>query len=981
MSDNAGETESQERWFPDKKYRIGIMRRTQIDLVLREFDIAWKHYLYTENLTLKSFAEVCTSFTEFVSILSSSEYQFVWVSKVYRIDAKKPKTSDDNIMMSDIMESRYILLFHSFWRYFTRMSDRVVGVTAFVGDDVGPEDVATGCSEASVTCDNESHVASDDENETNSVQLHEDYDELFDGDTPQAEVFRSHLKSSPLLTFYRKDFEEKFKKDMEQDLEHPRPCINESNSQTDVMDGVAVSQCDNVSRVVTFMKHVTAVVFGNFKDETCTPVLKVENYTKSEQKWKSHYVSSDQGLEMYGLDNKVQETNKYFAPKGNFPTLADARAMQLKSKYFHSRDDLINFQAMLDKAVQFTENPQDDSSYYKWSSDMMNDFNQVHTVVYEGLREYCYRKYISLNVDRNNDIAKYVEDLMTLTLKVEVPGLILDYIERFGGLFHDNSHFEKKFVTPPIHASAALSYLYCTFFLTTLMTKSKDKNVYEAVVRNKKRGYGTASYKCSIKLMDILFKNVFFTDLTKRAYFVESTDKADRETMVDTGRKDFLYSIVCQFYEYKVDIDQWDGVSAVWHSKVRTSTSKNTKKAKLNKKKTKKKTKNTKVSPTGTRNGEGGNDNVKDTCNPSVNAGGSEGNVADALNRSEADKEEPTSTDNPPTNSSVREAKADTSSNPQAACGVEEEVNDGMEHTLLHGSAVDQKGNAEGGNDKRTDAFYPSVNGGSEGNDGDVHTTSEADKEKLTPAHEKNGISIGECGEMTYKMTGNPQQEFFQYHDVDDQHVGDMAFSGHGSDTEDYDDEEEDIQEGDDTLNKDFITDNLDTIMRDTKLKLSNAIKDNDSLITKAHDLKSNVLHVLKELKEQDCSKYLPGRNCENVSVLIEFDYAHFISTMLMLKAEEVIHCNTTFFDLGSGRGWPCYIMSYLLNIPSFGVENSPIYCMQSLMGRCALDEMAVDENKTSTHFKQIHCHFEHFDIMSLKTLGEFNFIFMASLG
>ena len=106
-----------------------------------------------------------------------------------------------------------------------------------------------------------------------------------------------------------------------------------------------------------------------------------------------------------------------------------------------------------------------------------------------------------------------------------------------------------------------------------------------------------------------------------------------------------------------------------------------------------------------------------------------------------------------------------------------------------------------------------------------------------------------------------------------------------------------------------------------------------------------------------------------------------FVLGMGKLKAEEVIHCNTTFFGLGSGRGWPCYIMSYLLNIPSFGVENSPIYSMQSLMGRCALDEMAVDENKTSTHFKQIHCHFEHFDIMSLKTLCEFNFIFMASLG
>ena len=65
--------------------------------------------------------------------------------------------------------------------------------------------------------------------------------------------------------------------------------------------------------------------------------------------------------------------------------------------------------------------------------------------------------------------------------------------------------------------------------------------------------------------MNILSENVFFKDLVKRANFVGNTDEADGETAVDTGRKDFLYSIVHEFYEYKVEKDNWDGVDMDWH--------------------------------------------------------------------------------------------------------------------------------------------------------------------------------------------------------------------------------------------------------------------------------------------------------------------------------------------------------------------------------------------------------------------------------
>lgn len=128
-------------------------------------------------------------------------------------------------------------------------------------------------------------------------------------------------------------------------------------------------------------------------------------------------------------------------------------------------------------------------------------------------------------------------------------------------------------------------------------------------------------------------------------------------------------------------------------------------------------------------------------------------------------------------------------------------------------------------------------------------------------------------------------------------------------------------------------------------------------------------------LKDLSSSDHSPHQNMEPVS---------FVGMIQDLKEKRYIHKNTTFLDLGSGNGIPCFICSVVMDIPSFGIELDEYLCMCSLLGMKGIHKEASIcphpfDKEDPAAFQS--CHFVHFDIMKLKSLDEFRFIFIANLG
>jgi len=334
------------------------------------------------------------------------------------------------------------------------------------------------------------------ENECKETKGHND---LFSRYDSEKDMLRDeHLKLKALLIQCMKSDEGTALRGLqsyEQDLSEEH--TNESTKGFSFDDSIDDDRCSKF--VNDFINRVFAMVA-------------VESYDSKNTK---HYRGANYNLDTYGLDtDNVGELKKRFVIGGAFPNLEDARTMQFQSKYIYSETDFNEIGRMFDMAIQFTEHnciSSTGSNSYKWDHNMMDDFNKVHTVVYESLREICSMMFDEtrgtiLKGDRN-----VLGDIMDRIIRMRTPCLITSYVERFGGIFAKNESFlsfgEKD---RAIKSSLALSYLYSAFRVKPFVEKN------EPIKRYTKMGHNSYSFPNSVYLYKIMKENTNFQNFLSK---------------------------------------------------------------------------------------------------------------------------------------------------------------------------------------------------------------------------------------------------------------------------------------------------------------------------------------------------------------------------------------------------------------------------------------------------------------------------------
>ena len=157
----------------------------------------------------------------------------------------------------------------------------------------------------------------------------------------------------------------------------------------------------------------------------------------------------------------------------------------------------------------------------------------------------------------------------------------------------------------------------------------------------------------------------------------------------------------------------------------------------------------------------------------------------------------------------------------------------------------------------------------------------------------------------------------------------------------------------------------------------------------KLHDICSETREKLKNLcnfldnavgviNEID-SSHISDRNVKS-SPVIENEPASFVKAMEELKNFHCFHDKTSFLDLGSGKGMPCFILAIIFGVPSFGIEIQENMDYQSLKKMEKVHEFAIQNKVPFDSLKVQHCHFVNHDIMKLHSFSDYTFIFMGSL-
>ena len=685
--------------------------------------------------------------------------------------------------------------------------------------------------------------------------------------------------------------------------------LNDDNS-----DDIYVSQ----SLAVRMIRKFDDLLFGSFSFVVCHKI--------TQQVKDGFYWPLNLGLDIYHLSdqyNSLRAGSNYHFAANSFTTLCDARNLQLVFKFFWRKCDVEEFNKMIFKAVHFTETTCQPTGInaYAWNDTLIDQLNHVHTVVYEGLRLIIIHVIDDANKNRENrkriSVAKktYLLEIMTLILQMKVPVFILQYVEKFGGLFSENNNFlpyqeDEK----PCNLSSALSYLYSTFFVKAFVEGRKQgADEYHAPPTksdSKVYSIGKRSYPDTSILLDILLNNNYFNDFMKRATFTDVTDddvSALMDPQLDEG-SDFLFDVVLKFYNHIKGKRKWtQNISGNWHKKQQHHG------VPKKKRKVGSLTNSTKKKKVGTKKKK------KDK------GSGVHGSVGREVN----------DRDNEMMDADVMQFAA------------EESANKGLETN----EEADGNGVGDGLSDNNDEAESSQKNNVSNNNEASVESG---------------------AGNVGNEILGDYLKFFEPFYDDDE--VGDMYGAGEGTCDDSFHLETQAQLVDDENLNmSDYHSDDLN--IDDNTLK---SLEDN--IKKKLVGLWKCIQIALGELKDLEDPSYLPNYD-NRLTIYQSNEPASFVKEMLYLEKKGYINQNTTFLDLGSGKGFLCILMAAICGVPSFGIEKSGFLAMQSFLTMRYLHDLAIRQEAPFESCAMKACHFKEYDILHLKSFHTFTFIFVASLG
>lgn len=286
---------------------------------------------------------------------------------------------------------------------------------------------------------------------------------------------------------------------------------------------------------------------------------------------------ADYGLNRCDLHNK----SVFGTSQDKFPSDEDAHAMQFVSKYCVSEEGTNMLNWLLKLTIQNTVVTNELKNCYSlsWNSFLMKDFNIVHDVVIQSLREISNRFLHDLMASRHDSFSgdevyrkQLMDEMLGIILHKRVPILIFNYLHRFNGIFNTVDDFDLEWSNgAPLQGSKPLSYLYNCFCILPKEDGNIDFN------RSKNLGINTESRRTSKILYEAITENSFFQDLVQLASFTNLTKERHDDILDDVGRKEnkwngsenysFLFDVTKQVYDIlKVD-GKWQSIPLHWYPK------------------------------------------------------------------------------------------------------------------------------------------------------------------------------------------------------------------------------------------------------------------------------------------------------------------------------------------------------------------------------------------------------------------------------
>ena len=960
-------------WRPNHRIRIEVLRNVLVSFVLRQLDMAWCLFLLKEKIVPGKVDDMdlptkLKNYLKFLDLMNNSPYSFSWLSVVVRYDKDKEV---------DTFGNRYLYLYQQFWAYLLRLLG--IEEVEYSGElfDIIPEEDKEG--------------------------KHADAADLYDLYVTEEEADKSEYEAFKEENFKKNAYSDDVIESIYQNLS------SLDNSQLDqVAEMVGKEQFDSehdsdsayrkdktIEVGLRLMRIIEWKVFFN-------RLLMVRH--KVTRKCNDGYFwGPNNGLDFYHLDDHInarryEGKREYHFKEEGFPSIHDARVMQLQARYFHSEGDVSAFEHMLSRVIHFTPSSiqPTGNNKYAWNSFMINDFSLVHTYVFEGLRVLGTKiiEDLGAKVSKVDETKGFGTQLPTIVetfsviLRCWVPSFILGYLKKFGGLFEENSEFDLGYsgATQPIKSSLALSYLYSAFFVEPLYDSS---NGYAPAYPTASIAFGEKSFPNSVTFVEIIKDNDFFQKFLLKACFTH-VNKEDARSLLDPKEETFLFDVVLRFYKKLKETENWakccptKWITKIVYEKKKPGSTRVGKKGNKSKKRNKRKRKagtgkSDLVDTNEEDDGTDGSENKEASVDGGVDQGGGkkggkvkkgksaykhkklrkrkgDSNEEHDENKDDENDDDMNSFPIDLTSTVPVNERNNQSDNKERSENDNDDINLGLSTPLRDNSESLVVGDDQGNPNKRNDQSDNKE--GSENDDYDMNQDFSAslpdNSEALVAVDDQENMLKEKTGSISSTSRGDCYGAHRRGKDDDSSFMHQPSINSEKSHQ----------------LNEGIIEESSLISLIDHEA-LSNLDEKYQGRLKRLYTVLDNYIGSLKDLSSSDHS---PHQNMEPVS---------FIGMIQDLKKKSYIDEDTTFLDLGSGNGIPCFICSVVMDIPSFGIEVDEYLCMCSLLGMKGIHEEASNcshlDKEDPAAFQP--CHFVHFDIMKLKSLDDFRFIFIANLG
>lgn len=525
---------SSNNWRPNKKIRTEELTDVHVSFVLRQIDMAWCLFLLNEKMKPgevvdMDFPTILLNYLKFLDMMNKSPYSFSWLSVFYKNDGK--------------FEDRYLYLCKQYWSYLLRLLG--IEEVEYRGElfDI-PEEEKEG-----------KHAA-----------------DLYDWYVTEEEADKSEYEAFKEKNFKNNAYSDKVIESIYQKLSFL------GNSQFDLVAQMVKKQFDpehdsdsehpstkdnKIEVALRLMRIIEWKVFFNR--------LVMVRHKVTQKHDDGYFWGPNNGLDFYHLDDDIngkrdEGNREYHFKDEGFPSIHDARVMQLQARYFHSEGDVSAFEHMLSRVIHFTPSSiqPTGNNKYAWNSYMINDFCLVHTYVFEGLRvlgtkiiEDLGHKVVEVDNKKGFGTHKtIIVETFSVILRCWVPSFILGYLKKFGGLFEENSEFDLGYsgATQPVKSSLALSYLYSAFFVEPLYDSS---NSYAPAHPTALIAFGEESFPNSVTFVEIIKDNEFFEKFLLKACFTH-VNKEHVRSLLHPKEESFLFDVVLRFYKKLKEKENWE---------------------------------------------------------------------------------------------------------------------------------------------------------------------------------------------------------------------------------------------------------------------------------------------------------------------------------------------------------------------------------------------------------------------------------------